>query len=507
MQYFWSAPSLIAIFSGMVLSPVALYSPMVQATSAVEVGRIAKSVTVTIDSPNSPGSGVLLQRNGNSYTVLTAAHVVKDRQQSFKVITSDGQQYKVTNIKSLKAVDLAVVKFESKVAYPLSTLGDPAKSSEGATVYVSGFPVPTQTITASIYNFTEGKVTANASRPLADGYSLVYNNNTLPGMSGGPVFNDRGELIAIHGKGDVQTESQASEINQNVRIKTGFNLGITLSTVAQQSKDLDLNLAGTVAKPIAANQPNADDFFLAGVDRFRRSDWAGASAELDQAIKLRPDYKRAYVARGAASYMRNQLGQGLADMERAIQIDPRYGVAYVGQCFLLSEMRKPGDALGACNRAIEINPQLSIAYNTRGLARTRLNDLAGAERDLRQAIELDPKSYYPYGNLGAVYALRGNPPVALQYTRQALQLNPNSAAMRVQLGGLLVQTKSYQMAIGELNRAIGINPRIAMAYEYRGLAYRGLGNEAQAVRDIQFGRNTAQSSPQGYIEDLSFLNQ
>jgi Flp pilus assembly protein TadD len=179
----------------------------------------------------------------------------------------------------------------------------------------------------------------------------------------------------------------------------------------------------------------------------------------------------------------------------------------VGQCFLLSEMRKPGDALGACNRAIELNPQLSIAYNTRGLARTRLKDLAGAEQDLRQAIELDPKSYYPYGNLGAVYALRGNTPLALQYTRQALQLHPSSAAMRVQLGGLLVQTKSYQLAIGELNRAIGINPRIAMAYEYRGLAYRGLGREAEAVRDIQFGRNTAQSSPQGYIEDLSFLNQ
>jgi tetratricopeptide (TPR) repeat protein len=525
MKYLWSVPSLVAMFSGILLSPIradaranangwsllgemALSSPVAQVTSAVEVGRIAKAVTVTIDSPNSPGSGVLLQKNGNSYTVLTAAHVVKDRQQSFKVITNDGKEYKVTSIKSTKNADLAVVKFESTVTYPVSKLGDPTQASEGATVYVAGFPVATQTITASIYNFTEGKVTANASRPLADGYSLVYNNNTLPGMSGGPVLNDRGELIAIHGKGDVQTESKASDINQNVRIKTGFNLGITLSTVAQQSQDLGLNLTGVVAKPIvASNQPNADDFFLAGVERFRRSDWAGAKAEMDRAIQLRPDYKRAYIARGAASYMQNRLGQGLADMEKATQIDPRYGVAYVGLCFLYSEMRRTGDALGACNRAIELSPKLAIAYNTRGLVRLRFNDLGGAEQDLRQAIELDPKSYYPYGNLGLVYALRGNPQVALQYTRQALRLNPDSAAMRVQLGGLLVQTKSYSLALGELNRAIGINPRIAMAYEYRGLAYRGLGNEAQATRDIQFGRNTAQSSPQGYIEDLSFLNQ
>lgn len=486
---------------------VGLYSPAVQAASSVDVARIAKGVTVTIDSPRSPGSGVLIQRSGSRYTVLTAAHVVKDRQQNFKVVTSDGEKYKVTSIKSTKVADLAVVTFESKTPYPVTKLGNPAKSSEGSTVYVSGFPVATQAITTSIYNFTEGKVTANASRPLADGYSLVYTNNTLPGMSGGPVFNDSGELIAIHGKGDVQAESQTSEINQNVRVKTGFNLGITLSTVSQQAKALGLTLGGQVPTPAIAKQPNADDFFLAGVDRFRRGDWGGAKAEMDRAIKLRPDYRRAYVARGAANYMQNRLGNGLYDMEQAINLDSRYAVAYVGKCFLLSEMQRPGDAFGACDRAIELSPKLSIAYNTRGLVRLRMKDLSGAERDLRQAIELDPKSYYAYGNLAVAYAQRGNVQVALQYTRQALRLNPGSAGMHTQLGGLMVLTKDYHMALGELNRAIGINPRIATAYEYRGLAYRGLGNEAQAQRDIQFGRNTAQASPQGFIEDLSFLNQ
>ena len=80
----------------------------------------------------------------------------------------------------------------------------------------AGFPLATTAITASIYNFTEGKVTANANRPLAGGYSLVYSNNTLPGMSGGPVFNDAGETIAIHGKGDVQQTNRASELSMTI---------------------------------------------------------------------------------------------------------------------------------------------------------------------------------------------------------------------------------------------------------------------------------------------------
>jgi predicted Zn-dependent protease len=109
--------------------------------------------------------------------------------------------------------------------------------------------------------------------------------------------------------------------------------------------------------------------------------------------------------------------------------------------------------------------------------------------------------------LGIVYALRNNPQVALQYTRQALQLNPQSAGMRTQLGTLLVLTKEYQQAIGELNRAIGMNPRISSAYEFRALAYEGLGNVNGARIDRSTAQAVSSASPQGFIEDLSFLNQ
>jgi hypothetical protein len=50
-------------------------------------------------------------------------------------------------------------------------------------------------INQSIYNFSDGTITANASKPLRDGYALVYSNNTSEGMSGGAVLNEKGELI------------------------------------------------------------------------------------------------------------------------------------------------------------------------------------------------------------------------------------------------------------------------------------------------------------------------
>jgi tetratricopeptide (TPR) repeat protein len=509
---------LAAIFFTVTGASISIFAQSAYASSAIEVGRIAKAVTVLINSPQSTGSGVLIQKNGNSYTVLTAAHVVRDQPQTFVVTTQDGQKYQTTSINSTKDTDIAVIKFESKTSQQIAKLGDPAKSSEGATVYVSGFPLATQVITDTIYNFTEGKVTANASLPLSYGYSLVYSNNTLPGMSGGPVFNTNGELIAIHGRGDFQENSKVSDINENVRIKTGFNLGITLSTVLKLSSSLGLNLP--IAAPISpiasinastgtvsAPKPKADDFFLQGVDRFRRGDWAGAIAMMDKAIQLNPQYLRAYTARAAANYMLNRLAPGLQDMESAIAIDPNYATGYVGKCFLLNELEQWRQALDNCDRAIDLAPNLAIAYNTRGVVNTSTKKFANAQTDLETAVKLDPKSYYAYSNLAVLSALRNNVQLAFKYIRQALEINPQSAGSRSLLGQLLVLTGDYQEGIKELNRAIAINPKLSTAYEYRAAAYLGLGNIKQAQIDAQFAQSVADSSPQGFIEDLSFLNQ
>jgi V8-like Glu-specific endopeptidase len=68
----------------------------------------------------------------------------------------------------------------------------------------------------------KGDVASNSStKQQRNGYSLIYSNYTLPGQSGGPVLNDKGELIAIHGQGDVDTKSQET-INDGVRVKTGL---------------------------------------------------------------------------------------------------------------------------------------------------------------------------------------------------------------------------------------------------------------------------------------------
>jgi hypothetical protein len=89
------------------------------AKSAVEINRTAKAITVMISTPDDTGSGVIIKQEGNTYTVLTAAHVVRSIDKNYRITTTDGKQHQL-NKQTIKLfpnkIDLAVVKFTSTIA-------------------------------------------------------------------------------------------------------------------------------------------------------------------------------------------------------------------------------------------------------------------------------------------------------------------------------------------------------------------------------------------------------
>ena len=67
-----------------------------QAQSAEAVAQIAQAITVRMEGATQ-GSGVLVKREGNRYTVLTAWHVVSGQRagEELDIYTPDGQRHSV----------------------------------------------------------------------------------------------------------------------------------------------------------------------------------------------------------------------------------------------------------------------------------------------------------------------------------------------------------------------------------------------------------------------------
>lgn len=102
-----------------------------------EINKIAGEITVRIDGQNRGGSGVIVEKQGDTYYVLTNWHVV-NKVGDYQVRTPDGEMHPVyySLIKQVPNVDLAVVPFTSSQNYPVAETGDPTQLIQGKPVFV-----------------------------------------------------------------------------------------------------------------------------------------------------------------------------------------------------------------------------------------------------------------------------------------------------------------------------------------------------------------------------------
>ena len=230
-----------------------VYPAPALAQNAEAVAKVAQAITVRLEGATQ-GSGVLVKRDGNRYTVLTAWHVVSGQRsgEELDVYTPDGQRHKLEqgSIKRLGEVDMAVLIFSSLNPYEVAPVGDVKSVSMGSPIFLSGFPLPSSAVPTRLMRFMKGDVIANASVSIPNGYQLLYSNPTLPGMSGGAVMNAQGQLVGIHA--GAERADQISE-SSGKAVATGTNQAVPIAYYSQYSKG-----AAVVASSTQAN--TADDY-------------------------------------------------------------------------------------------------------------------------------------------------------------------------------------------------------------------------------------------------------
>jgi tetratricopeptide (TPR) repeat protein len=473
-----------ALFGSAVV--VTLVQPqVVVAAPATQVATIARQVTVQIEGQN-PGSGVIVAKQGQTYYVLTTAHVVAT-QDEYEIVTPDGKKYPLNYklVRKFPNVDLALVQFNSPQFYQVVAISSSSQLKADTPMYVSGFPITPGDGGTTTYRFSEGEMGAIGTHPVGQGYALAYLTDTFAGMSGGPILNQKGQLVGIHGASISRfTENQG--IDPEAGTKIGLNLGIPVDTFLRLVPNVNPALKFLAAPPLATSsqrtapdlviqaadqliagkmqealttveeairsQPNYASAYLArGIFRAEAEDFRGAIPDYDQAIRLNPDSSFSYHYRGAAHLGLGNFRGAITDFGEAIRLNPTNALTYYGRGlshFLAGDFR---EAISDLDEAIRLNPTNAQAYKARGVSRSRIGDYPSALSDLNQAIRLysgDALAYYSRGSMRL--ELRDIAGAITDYEKAAELLRPDENSPK-RINGLTIK-QWYQKATRNAKR-------------------------------------------------------
>ncbi len=230
-----NASGMTAIPAGKtVLTEEQVYETRVNSVVSINVkGASANNIFGQPVETASSGSGFILTRDGY---IVTNYHVVSGAQ-NVKVTLYDGADYDAAIIGGDKDYDIAVIKIEGDDFQPV-TLGDSNQLKVGAHITTIGNPLGELT-----FSMSEG-IASSVNRAInVDGtpFNMIQITCAVnPGNSGGPLFNQYGEVIGI---------VSAKYSNYSSTAVEGLGFAIPINDVLSMIEDI-------ITNGYVANKPN-----------------------------------------------------------------------------------------------------------------------------------------------------------------------------------------------------------------------------------------------------------
>ncbi|MBD1849942.1 trypsin-like peptidase domain-containing protein [Leptolyngbya sp. FACHB-711] len=168
---------------------------------------------IHVDSGYAPAAGIILRSDG---LVLTNHHVTANNPTP-TIHLADGRKFAGRVIISDPAIDLALVQIEGANGLPTANLADSTKDVQtGDTVYAIGSPMGTH------WKMSQAQVMRTdslcGSRALDRQCIRTPSGFLYPGNSGGPLLNNKGEVIGV---------------NRAIQESTGQGVSIPIEIVQQ----------------------------------------------------------------------------------------------------------------------------------------------------------------------------------------------------------------------------------------------------------------------------------
>ncbi len=418
-----------------------------QAKEFYQNSSLARSAAVEIIIPSASGSGVIIEKNGREYTILTAWHLFEDidLELPFNIRTADYNFHEVNieTIKQIQNLDMAIFTFETDKEYETVNFSNLSMLKKGAVLFSSGFA-------DSNFYFQKGEVIAMSKVKVKDGNQLVYTSKVVPGMSGGGIFDNYGQLVGINTmstSNSFQDKSSSYSIGVpnshfiNFKNGTSFDYSKELITIEDHlvkatelnnekgnskliidlldrkpkffenesqsasswylyhrlclaKKDLNDNISAleNCLKAIQIKPLDSSALFTYGNIQSKMNDHYGAISTYNKYLKVAPNDYYFLVHRAISKRKLGDYEGGLFDLNKAIEIDPDKEEAYFSRALLKDELKDYYGAISDYNKSILINAEQGLSFLNRSILKEKINDLDGACFDAKKAVSLGEES-------------------------------------------------------------------------------------------------------------------
>ncbi|MDE0301084.1 MAG: trypsin-like peptidase domain-containing protein [Candidatus Poribacteria bacterium] len=344
--------------------------------------------------------------------IATNYHVIEGATRGTAKLVGQGTAYTLDDFNAVdEKHDLAILHVPDANVRPLP-LGNSDTVVVGDTCYVAGNPK----------GFLEGTFSQGIISSIRfEGMEKLL-QLTAPissGSSGGPVLNNKGEVIGvsvaqIRDGQNLNFAIPSNFLDAMLRYENGnakYEQGVYQSAIEYYDTSIQLNPSNVLAyircsfakHELGQHTVARQDCYTArklisrrrieihlGIRNKNERQLAYEISEIDDAIRLTPNNPIAHFWRG---FLRNDVAQhetAVADCNTAIRLLPDFALAYEGRAAARSGLGRFSDAIKDYDTAIQLKPDYDLFYNNRATVKLNLGQYADAIKDYDAVIQLKP---------------------------------------------------------------------------------------------------------------------
>jgi len=195
----------------------------------------------------------------------------------------------------------------------------------------------------------------------------------------------------------------------------------------------DAAAAVAEAEQLVRIAPDAEKHNLLAVRYIESGRLDEAKAQLESALRSRPDYANAHSNMGSLLQTQGRLSEAIDHFRQALAIEPRQFEVHFNLGNALNAAERFEEAIDQFQQALAIKPESFESHNNLAVALGSLGRLDEATPHLRRALEINPDYADAHSNLGLALESAGERDEAIRHFRRALEIQPDHAAAQEQL--------------------------------------------------------------------------